>query len=136
MVSWPTWSPGPHEASDAFLELTASFLARWQGDAEGWCEVRLLDTDEVPYREGTAAAGETIAANARLLAGTPHWLRTGTVPRTDRYLLDEAGPGGIEALSNPLVPDRMTGPGFTQSVAGRKWRNMIHLDQPPGEPTS
>src|SRR5699024_918359 len=97
-------------------------------DADGWRMVRLLDPDEVPYREGSADAGEVIATNARLLAGTPHWLGPGTVPRTDQYLIDHVDATDIEALTDPAVPDRMTGPGFTQSVAGRKWRHLVSLD--------
>src|SRR5699024_8324091 len=122
--SFPT-----RRSSDLFLDLTASFLARGQDrDADGWRMVRLLDPDEVPYREGSADAGEVIATNARLLAGTPHWLRPGTVPRTDQYLIDHVDATDIEALTDPAVPDRMTGPGFTQSVAGRKWRHLVSLD--------
>ena len=68
-----------------------------------------------------------IATNARLLAGTPHWLRPGTVPRTDQYLLSHVDPGTIDALKDPSVPDRMTGPGFTRQVAGRKWRKLVEL---------
>src|SRR5699024_12114798 len=61
--SFPT-----RRSSDLFLDLTASFLARGQDrDADGWRMVRLLDPDEVPYREGSADAGEVIATNARLL---------------------------------------------------------------------
>lgn len=125
MVSWTEWFPGPHQASDAFEELTASFLARGTDDEAGWRQVRLLDEHELQYREGSAESGETIATNSRLLAGTPHWLRPGTVPRTDQYLLNHVGNGSIEALAGPSVPDRMTGPGFTQQVAGRKWRHLV-----------
>lgn len=128
MVSWPTWFPAPHEATADFLELTASFLARGHGHDEGWRQVRLLDSDEMPYREGSTDAGETIATNARLLAGTPHWLRPGTIPRTDQYLLSHVDTTGVAALSDPSVPDRMTGPGFTQTVAGRKWRHLVDLE--------
>ncbi|MFC5272979.1 hypothetical protein [Brachybacterium sacelli] len=128
MVPWQSWFPGPHEASGDFLELSASFLARGSGgDPEGWRSVRMLDEEEMTYREGEAGAGEAVAENARILAGTPYWLRTGTVPRTDRYLVDRSGAGDIEALSGPRVPDRMTGPGFTQSVAGRKWRHLVQI---------
>lgn len=128
MVSWSDWFPAPHEATTDFLDLTASFLARGQDrDADGWLMVRLLDPDELPYREGSADAGEVIATNARLLAGTPHWLRSGTVPRTDQYLVDQVDTSGVDALVDPSVPDRMTGPGFTQSVAGRKWRHLVDL---------
>lgn len=128
MVSWPAWFPAPHEATEDFRDLTASFLARGKDNgADGWRRVRLLDVDEIPYREGSADAGEVIATNARLLAGTPHWLRPGTIPRTDQYLLDQVDTSGIDALVDPSVPDRMTGPGFTQSVAGRKWRHLVEL---------
>lgn len=129
MVSWTEWFPGPHEVSSSFDGLTASFLARGTDDAEeGWRPVRLLDEEDLPYREGSAEAGETIATNTRLLAGTPHWLRPGTVPRTDRYLLTHVDSDQISALKDPSVPDRMTGPGFTQQVAGRKWRKLIELE--------
>lgn len=127
MVSWSDWFPAPHEAAESFLDLTASFLARGHGHGEGWRQVRLLDGDEMPYREGSTDAGETIAKNARLLAGTPHWLRPGTVPRTDQYLLSHVDTTGVAALADPSVPDRMTGPGFSRAVAGRKWRHLIHL---------
>ncbi|MFI8778091.1 hypothetical protein ACIGH6_13525 [Brachybacterium paraconglomeratum] len=128
MISWTDWFPGPHQVAGSFEGLSASFLARGtETDEEGWRQVRLLDTDELPYREGSTAAGETIATNARLLAGTPHWLRPGTVPRTDQYLVEQAGRGSIDTLTNPSVPDRMTGPGFTQQVAGRKWRRLVQL---------
>ncbi|HLR95224.1 MAG TPA: hypothetical protein VK053_11905 [Jiangellaceae bacterium] len=128
MVSWPTWFPAPHEATDDFLDLTASFLDRKDGKGDGWRDVRLLDETEMPYREGSPDAGEVIAMNARLLAGTPHWLRPGTIPRTDQYLLDHVDTTGIAALADPSVPDRMTGPGFTRTVAGRKWRRLVELD--------
>ncbi|WP_394217023.1 hypothetical protein [Brachybacterium vulturis] len=129
MVSWTEWFPGPHQASDSFEGLAASFLSRGaDGNAEGWRPVRLLDEDELPYREGLASAGETIAMNARLLAGTPYWLRPGTVPRTDQYLLTHVDSDGIDALMGPAVPDRMTGPGFTQQVAGRKWRHLVSVE--------
>lgn len=129
MVSWPDWFPGPHEVASSFEELTASFLARGADDAEeGWRPVQLLDEQDLPYREGSAEAGETIATNARLLAGTPHWLRPGTVPRTDRYLLTHVDSDQISALEDPSVPDRMTGPGFTQQVAGRKWRHLVSVE--------
>lgn len=134
IISWTQWFPGPHEVSDPFRELTASFLARGtDASEEGWRPVRLLDKDELQYREGSEEAGEAIAMNSRLLAGTPHWLRPGTVPRTDQYMLNQAGAAGIDSMVSPLVPDRMTGPGFTQSVAGRKWRRMVSLERvPPG----
>src|SRR5699024_5304021 len=80
MASWPTWFPAPHEASSDFLGLTASFLDRENDRSNGWRDVRLFDETEMPYREGSPDAGEVIATNARLLAGTPHWLRPGTVP--------------------------------------------------------
>lgn len=129
MVSWTDWFPGPHQVADSFDGLTASFLARGTDDSEeGWRPVRLLDEDELPYREGSPEAGEVIATNARLLAGTPHWLRPGTVPRTDQYLLSQVGTDSISALAEPSVPDRMTGPGFTQQVAGRKWRRLVQLN--------
>lgn len=129
MVSWPAWFPAPGEATGDFLDLTASFLDRGHSHNEdGWRDVRLLDGDEMPYREGSAAAGDVIAANARLLAGTPHWLRPGTIPRTDKYLLGHVDTTGLEALTDPAVPDRMAGPGFTQSVAGRKWRHLVQLE--------
>jgi len=128
MVSWQEWFPGPHQVSDSLEGLTASFLDRGSdGGEDGWRPVRLLAADELPYREGSAEAGETIATNSRLLAGTPYWLRPGTVPRTDRYLLRHVGTDGIDALTEPSVPDRMTGPGFTQQVAGRKWRPFVQL---------
>ena len=128
MVSWPTWFPAPHEASRDFLGLTASFLDRENGRSNGWRDVRLFDETEMPYREGSPDAGEVIATNARLLAGTPHWLRPGTVPRTDQYLLSHVDTTGVAALVDPSVPDRMTGPGFTRTVAGRKWRPLVRLD--------
>src|SRR5699024_1916543 len=128
MVSWPTWFPAPGEATGDFLELTASFLDRSHGHDDGWRDVRLLDEDEMPYREGSPSAGEMIAKNARLLAATPHWLRPGTVARTDQYLLDHVDATGVEELADPAVPDRMTGPGFTRTVAGRKWRPLVRLD--------
>ena len=125
VVSWNDWFPGPHRASDSFDGLTASFLARGSdSDEDGWRAVRLLDEQDLQYHEGSADTGETIATNARLLAGTPYWLRPGAVPRTDQYLLSHVDPGTIDTLSDPSVPDRMTGPGFTQQVAGRKWRHM------------
>lgn len=127
MVSWTEWFPGPHQASDTFEELTASFLARGQNHTDGWRDVRLLDTDEMPYLEGSTDASEVIATNARLLAGTPHWLRPGTIPRTDQYLLSYVDTTGVTALADPSVPDRMTGPGFTRTVAGRRWRPRIML---------
>ena len=128
MVSWPTWFPAPHEASSDFLGLTASFLDRENDRSNGWRDVRLFDETEMPYREGSPDAGEVIATNARLLAGTPHWLRPGTVPRTDQYLLSHVDTTGVAALVDPSVPDRMTGPGFTRTVAGRKWRPLVRLD--------
>lgn len=73
----------------------------------------------VPYLESSAEAGEMIATNSRLLDGTPRWLRPGTVPFTDQYLLNQVSPGS-DALSEAWVLDRMTGPGFSQQVAGRK----------------
>lgn len=128
MVSWTEWFPGPHEVSSSFEELTASFLARGTDDnEEGWRHVRLLDEQDHPYREGSAEAREMVATNARLLAGTPYWLRPGTVPRTDQYLLSQVSTGRIAELTDPYVPDRMTGPGFTQQVAGRKWRRLVSL---------
>lgn len=135
MVSWPAWFPAPGEATSDFLDLTASFLDRSHGH-DGWRDVRLLDEDEMPYREGSPSAGEVIAANSRLLAGTPHWLRPGTIPRTDKYLLDRVDTTGVEELADPAVPDRMTGPGFTQSVAGRKWRHLVSLDDVTGRVAS
>jgi len=131
MVSWPAWFPAAHEATDDFLDLTASFLDRKDGKGDGWRDVRLLDEAEMRYREGSPEAGEVIAMNARLLAGTPHWLRPGTVPSTHKYLLDHVNTTGIAALADPPVPDRMTGPGFTQSVAGRKWRHLVELQRIP-----
>ena len=128
MASWPTWFPAPHEATSDFLDLTASFLDRENGRSNGWRDVRLLDETEMPYREGSPDAGEVIATNARLLAGTPHWLRPGIVPRTDQYLLSHVDTTGVAALVDPSVPDRMTGPGFTRTVAGRKWRPLVRLD--------
>ncbi|MEV0869352.1 hypothetical protein AB0I24_15595 [Brachybacterium paraconglomeratum] len=128
MVGWQSWFPAPHEVTEDFLELSASFLARGTSDGqEGWRTVRLLDEEEMPYREGDPATGEMIATNARLLAGTPYWLRAGAVPHTDRYLVSAVGAGEIPSMADPLVPDRMTGPGFTQSVAGRKWRHLVQL---------
>jgi len=128
VISWTEWFPGPHQVAGSFDGLAASFLARGTDDGEeGWRTMRLLDEDELPYREGSAEAGETIAMNARMLAGTPHWLRPGTVPRSDQYLLKQVGHGHINALTDSSVPDRMTGPGFTQQVAGRKWRGLVHL---------
>ncbi|MGP9684005.1 hypothetical protein [Brachybacterium sp. AOP3-A1-3] len=132
MVSWADWFPGPHEVSSSFEELTASFLARGTDDGEeGWRPVRLLDENELHYREGSADAGETIAMNARILAGSPYWLRPGTVPRTDQYLLDQVDGNRIDALTDPSLPDRMTGPGFTQPVAGRKWRRLVSVAPTP-----
>ncbi|MCG7309699.1 hypothetical protein [Brachybacterium sp. ACRRE] len=128
MVSWQSWFPGLREAADDFLELSASFLQRDAEGQEGWHQVRLLDEDEMPFPDGSAGAGRTIALNARMLAGTPHWLRTGEVPRTAQYMVRFAGAEGVDALAGPLVPDRMTGPGFTQGVAGRKWRHLVGLD--------
>lgn len=131
VFSWTEWFPGPHQVSSSFDGLTASFLARGaEADEEGWRPVKLLDEDELPFREGSAAVGEAIATNARLLAGTPHWLRPGTVPRSDQYLLEQVGHGHINALTDSSVPDRMTGPGFTQQVAGRKWRHLVQLNGP------
>ncbi|MGP9843341.1 hypothetical protein [Brachybacterium sp. 107] len=128
VVSWTDWFPGPHQVSDAFDGLTASFLARGtNGGEDGWRPVRLLNEQDLPYREGSTDAGEMIPRNARLLAGTPHWLRPGTVQRTDEYLLAQVGAYGIDTLIDPSVPDRMTGPGFTQQVAGRKWRGLVRL---------
>ncbi|MGP5672882.1 hypothetical protein [Brachybacterium alimentarium] len=125
MVPWTEWFPSPHLVSDSFDALTASFLARGTHDTEeGWRPVRLLDEEELSYREGSAEAGETIATNTRLLAGTPYWLRRGTAPRTDQYLLSQFSPSSVDALTDPSIPDRMIGPGFTQQVAGRKWRHM------------
>lgn len=131
MVSWPAWFPAPGQATSDFLDLTASFLDRSHGHGDGWRDVRLLDEDEMPYREGSPSAGEVIATNSRLLAGTPHWLRPGTVPRIDQYLLEQLDTTGVETLADPAVPDRMTGPGFTQSVAGRKWRHLVSLGDAP-----
>ncbi|UQN30546.1 hypothetical protein [Brachybacterium kimchii] len=125
MTSWQSWFPGRREASDDFLELTASFLRRDSEGQEGWHRVRLLDAEEMPFADGSADAGQTIAANARLLAGTPFWLRTGRVPHLDRHMVDFAGAADVDALTDPLVPDRMTGSGFTQAVAGRKWRHLV-----------
>lgn len=128
MVSWQDWFPGPHEVSASFDRLSVSFLARGTDDAEeGWRPVQLLEEQDLPYREGSAEASETISTNARLLAGTPYWLRPGTVPRTDQYLLSQVSTGSIAELADPNVPDRMTGPGFTQQVAGRKWRRLVSL---------
>ena len=127
-MSWQSWYPVPHEATSEFLELSSSFLGRGAEEgAEGWRPVRLLDEEELPYREGDPAAGEGVATNARLLAGTPYWLRTGAVPRMDRYLLSTADADDVPALADPLIPDRMTGPGFTQTVAGRKWRHLVQF---------
>lgn len=128
IVSWTDWFPGPHQASDSFDGLTASFLARGTDNSEeGWRSVPLLDEQELPYREGSEDAGQTVAKNARLLAGTPYWLRPGTVPRTDKFLLNQINSGGVTAFTDESVPARMTGPGFTQQVAGRKWRHLVEL---------
>src|SRR5699024_3568992 len=131
-VSWPAWVPAPGEATRDFLDLRASFLDRSHGHDDGWRDVRLLDEDEMPYREGSPSAGEVIAANSRMLAGTPHWLRPGTIPRTDQYLLDRVDTTGVAELTDPAVPDPMTGPGFTESASGRKWRPLISLDDATG----
>lgn len=123
VVSWTDWFPGPRQADSSFLDLSARFpigddpLNRWE-----WR--RVLDTEHIAYPQGSAERGQTIMRNARMLAGTPHWLRIGDRPELWRMQMSAAHVRSLPGIDDPTVPQRMTGAGFTQAIGGRRWGSL------------
>lgn len=123
VASWSDWFPERHGADDSFLDLTARFPI---GDdpQNRWESVRILDDHDLPFKSGSEERGRVIERNARILAGTPYWLRMGSRPELWRSQMRAAGVDSIPGVPEPLVPERMLGAGFTQAVGGRRWVSL------------
>lgn len=127
-ASWSDWFPGRHEIDDGFLSLTAQF-PRGTDSRDHWERVSIMDRSAVPYADGSPDRGDTIALNARLLAGTPYWIRVGQRPDLGSWFLDQVERSGVvdsvPDRSEVSVPDRMQGPAFTRTVGGRRQHELV-----------
>ncbi|MCC3292986.1 hypothetical protein [Arthrobacter sp. zg-Y1110] len=76
VAHWQDWFPARGQISDGFLDLQADFAL---GPASArWVPRRMMSTDDYAFKPFTDTFDPTaLIDNARLLAATPHWLRTG-----------------------------------------------------------
>ena len=96
VARWQDWFPGYHQASSAFLSLSAlrptGRRAGKDRNASVWEPVSVLDPFDLlferPYPDAVS-----VLDNQQLLYGVPYWMRTGAGPidRLDHAVLREAG---------------------------------------------
>lgn len=126
VASWNQWFPGRHLADESFLSLTAD-LPIGTG-ADRWQSLPLLDPFDVPAPDLDPDLAQTLTQNMRLVAGTPHWLRTGPRPDLAAWMLHDLESHGhydLPLRTEVQVPERMTGAPLVQTVGGRRQAKLL-----------
>ena len=104
MARWSWWFPGPGQVHPSFVSLACH---RPTGTGPGrWQRADLLDVIDVGFSPDGDGPLDVLA-NARCVAGVPHWLRTGDAPLdVTGFALERLGIAG-----GPLDPrtDRQPG---------------------------
>ncbi|MBC9927391.1 hypothetical protein [Leucobacter sp. cx-169] len=109
VASWTDWFPGRHQLIDNFDKLPAWYPAKMvgaQGMEQVWAQTELFNQAAFPYAPAAGLDPLAVAANARTLAATPHWMREDDIPQIAFDAVKEMWPAGPPGVTREQLVGR------------------------------
>lgn len=111
IASWDEWFPARHELSEDFFSLKADFALKDAAGSGRWESRSMMEMDFEPWESFDASA---VVDVSKLLAATPHWLRTGDHTHQIGSPLDRAGES--VPVPAPARPEKIKGRALGEAV--------------------